>query len=438
MTTPDPVARRAFLGLTAALASACAASSRPTAAAASLSSADPWDAVQARFPLSRDYVHLSSFLFASHPKAVAEAIEKHRRAFDANPALVVENEMTSRENSTRVRTAAAGYIGALPNEIALTDSTTTGIATLYNGMRLAPGDEILSTTHDHYVTQESLRLVAERTGATVRKAKLYEDAAAATVEGMTQALMKELTPRTRVVAITWVHSSTGVKTPVRAIADALAAAQASRDPKDRAVLCVDGVHGFGVEDVTMGDLGCDFFVSGCHKWLYGPRGTGLVWGRADALRKLRPTLPPFLAWDYVRARQYGGDVAPVDGWVMSPGGFKTYEYQWALPEAFAMHQEIGKARVQARIHELNRHLKEGLASMRHVKLHTPLSSAVSSGIVCFDVAGMKPGGVVERLLAAKIVASETPYRPSYARLGASLVNTHADVDAALRALRTLG
>ncbi|HVH42568.1 MAG TPA: aminotransferase class V-fold PLP-dependent enzyme [Labilithrix sp.] len=436
MASLDPLPRRTFLGLAAALASACAGRPSP-GAPASLSSAEPWEAARNQFPLTRDYVHLASFLLVSHPKPVADAIERHRRALDANPALVLEQEFTDRKHTSRVRDAVARYIGGSPNDIALTDSTTMGLGTLYNGLRLAPGDEILTTAHDHYSTHEALRLTAARTGAVVRKATLYGEPSSATEDGMTAALVGALTPRTRVVAITWVHSSTGVKTPVRRIADALARSLRPREPRERAILCVDGVHGFGVEDAAMADLGCDFFVAGCHKWLYGPRGTGIVWGRTERWREVLPTIPPFFSDAWWTNREYGGETPPVDGAVMSPGGFKAYEHYWSLPEAFSFHEEIGKKRIEARIHELNRHAKEGLAAMRNVTLHTPLSSAVSSGIVCFEVAGMKPTAVVEKLLASRIIASVTPYRPPLARLSASLVNSHADVDAALRAIRAL-
>ena len=98
---------------------------------------------------------------------------------------------------------------------------------------------------------------------------------------MTDAIATAIQPATRVVAITWVHSGTGVKTPVRAIADAVAAANAKRTAAERILLCVDGVHGFGVEDATVADLGCDFFAAGTHKWMFGPRGTGVLWGRAE-------------------------------------------------------------------------------------------------------------------------------------------------------------
>src|SRR5439155_1258293 len=83
-------------------------------------------------------------------------------------------------------------------------------------------------------------------------------------EEITEAVVRALKPRTRVVAVTWVHSCTGVKLPIRRIADALAEVNAQRDDGDRALLCVDGVHGIGVDDATMADLGCDFFVAGTH------------------------------------------------------------------------------------------------------------------------------------------------------------------------------
>ena len=50
-------------------------------------------------------------------------------------------------------------------------------------------------------------------------------------------------------------------------------------PRDQYLLCVDGVHGFAAVDVDLPDLGCDFLAAGTHKWLFGPRGTGILWGR---------------------------------------------------------------------------------------------------------------------------------------------------------------
>lgn len=63
---------------------------------------------------------------------------------------------------------------------------------------------------------------------------------------------------------------------------------------------------------------------------------------------------------------------------MTPGGFHSFEHRWALTEAFRFHMQIGKAKVAARIHELNRPCREGLAKMHHVKLQTPLPDKLSA------------------------------------------------------------
>ncbi len=91
--------------------------------------------------------------------------------------------------------------------------------------------------------------------------------------------------------------ASGVKLPVRAIAAAVDDINRKRDEQDRVLLIVDGVHGFGVEDENVADLGCDVFISGTHKWIFGPRGTGIVWARKAAWARMRPTIPSFVAID---------------------------------------------------------------------------------------------------------------------------------------------
>ena len=110
-----------------------------------------------------------------------------------------------------------------------------------------------------------------------------------------------------------------------------------------------------------------------------------------------------------------------------------------MPVAFDFHRAIGPTRVTKRIHELNSRLKEGLAAMSHVTLYTPRSSALSAGIVCFDVKGMTPQQVVSALHKKRILASTTPYRVTYARLSFGVANTPEEVEKTLRevsALRT--
>jgi selenocysteine lyase/cysteine desulfurase len=123
---------------------------------------------------------------------------------------------------------------------------------------------------------------------------------------------------------------------------------------------------------------------------------------------------------------------------MTPGGFHAFEHRWALTEAFRFHMQIGKAKVAARIHELNTQCKEGLAKMPHIKLQTPMSDKLSAGMICFEVEGLTPKQTIARLKDLGIMASTTPpYKYEYARVTPSLWNTPAEVDATLRAIHSL-
>jgi len=438
------MSRRQLLASTAWSAVAGAAAARRSLAQAEVSrTADDfadWAWVRGQFDLTPEYLHFSQFFIVSHPRPVREAIERLRRAIDSNPFLIVEHGLfgtRDRNMQWPAQRAAADYIGGRPEDIALVDSTTEGLALIYHGLSLKPGDEILATTHDHYVHHESIRLAAQKLGATWRRVPLYDRADAVTVDEVTANLRQAIAPNTRVIGLTWVHSGTGVKLPVRKLAAVISEANIKRAENDRILLVVDGVHGFGNQDETPVDMECDFFVAGTHKWIFAPRGTGIVWGRADAWTRIRPTVPSMSSDDAYEGWVENKDPGPTQARLVSPGGFKAFEHQWAMPEAFAFHQSIGRKRIADRVAALSTQCKEGLARMSHVKLHTPRAPELSAGINCFEVAGVAPETAVHKLLERKVIASASPYKTSYVRLAPSLVNDEQQVDQALRAVYAL-
>ena len=441
--------RRHFMGLAgvAVVGSGCAGAGAPAPAASpgkpglASSTTDKWARVRAEFNQDPAYANFTGFLLTPHPRRVREAIAAHRDALDKNPALVLEQQLelvvSGKDNfDTAPRTAAARFFSAHPDEFALTDSTTMGLGLVYGGFRIAAGKEVLATVHDHYSTHEALRLRAARDGVKVRKIALYAEPSRATVDEITGNLKRELAADTRVVAATWVHSSTGVKLPIRAMADVIAEANRKRAAGDRIWFVVDGVHGFGIENVTMADLGCDVFIAGCHKWLFGPRGTGLVWARREAWDQIASTIPSFEGAPYLAWMKNTAPVAPF-AVMHTPGGFHSFEHRWALPAAFEFQSEIGRAEIQARIHELNTRLKQGLRERPRIRLHTPIDPKLSSGISCFEVQGVTNEDVVKRLLEKKIIASVSPYAVAYARLSPGLLNNEQQVDEAVALVTAL-
>jgi selenocysteine lyase/cysteine desulfurase len=401
-----------------------------------------WGAVRRQFDLDPRYIHLGLFFLSSHPRPVREAIERYRQQLEANPLHTVETLVFSDplDNiTTKVCKAIASYIGGSADDIALTQNTTTGLAVIYQGLPLKPGDEILTTTHDHFVHHEAIRLAAERAGATWRKVPLFDAYDAISADQMVERLQKAIRPSTRVVGVTWVHSSSGLKLPLRRIAEALAVVNRERAPERRVLLVVDGVHGLGVEAPDIVAMGVDAFSAGTHKWMFGPRGTGFVWARPEVWSVMRPFMPStssaelFFAWAGGKPPE-----APARANWFSPGGFQAFEHHWAVPEAFAFHQAIGPQRITERIHALNTQMREGLAKLPHVTLYTPRSTELASGMVCFDVKGMTQQQVVRRLFERyRILGSTTPYALSYARVAFGIQNTPEEVEKTLAAIREL-
>jgi selenocysteine lyase/cysteine desulfurase len=356
-----------------------------------------WASVKAQFALSRDLRHFDAFVHATHPKPVREAIERHRRALDADPAGHIHAHEL--ENDERVLAAAARYF-EVPPDFAFTDSTTMGLGLVYGGIRIE--GRPVATEHDFYSTHESLRL---RFGK-FRQIRLYDDPARATRSGMVEAA--RAAGDAALLALTWVHSGTGVKVPVQEIAEAT-----------KAIVVLDGVHGLAADDLPIDSV--DVLVAGTHKWLGGPRGTGIVWSRSwDRLKPFIPTFHPG---------------SPAANW--NPGGYHTFEHRWALAEAFDFHHRIGRTKVTKRIQSLATRLKEGLAELSNVRLVTPMAEEVSAGIVCLEVDGLDPPTAVMRLRERRVAASVTPYAQPYVRLGTGLWVDEADVDAALSAITKL-
>ena len=375
-------------------------------------------------------------MLAAHPAPVRAAIAHVEQVLDERPQDYGLG-MHDLRFSALARQALTTYTGGTADQIALTDSATMGLGLFYGGFELHEGDEILTTEHEFYSTRESIRLRTRRDNVSVRTVRLYDDPATVTADALIGKLIAAIGPRTKLLALTWVHSSTGVKLPLREICDAVEVVNMPRSDNDRVLVAVDGVHGFAVEDAIVEDLHCDFFVTSTHKWLFGPRGTGFVWGQPDTWRRVRPIVPSFSKSALVR-EMAGKIPAGPPGELNSPGGYHSYSARWALPAAVEFHSGIGLSRIAEYTKAQASQLKAGLAELAHVRVATPADPELSSGIVCCSIDGVSPEEAAERLLREHgISAGATPYRESLLRIGPSLVTTPEEVDRAVRAIAAL-
>ncbi|WP_460122264.1 pyoverdine-tailoring periplasmic protein PvdN [Pseudomonas sp. S2_C03] len=378
---------------------------------------DKWAQLRQLFDQDPDYLHFSNFLLTSHPKPVRDAIALHRAAIDKNPGLAMDWDMgVTEQREEEVRVWAGRYLKADAKQIALTGSTTQGLAMIYGGVQVRPDQEILTTVHEHYATHTILDLRKERDATRIRKIELFKDPQTLSRQEILDNIDRAIAPHTRVLGMTWVHSGSGVKLPIADIGALVDKHNRNRSEQDRIVYVVDGVHGFGVEDLDFPTMNCDFFIAGTHKWLFGPRGTGIVCSRSSEVKYVTPIIPTFSEAEHFST-------------TMTPGGFHSFEHRWALNEAFKLHLQLGKAEVQARIHELNSYLKQQLARHPQIELVTPRSPEFSSGFTFFRIKGKDSDQVAAYLMQNRVVADavERDVGPVI-RTAPGLLNNEGEID----------
>ncbi len=162
-------------------------------------------------------------------------------------------------------------------EIVFTKGCTEGInlvAQTWGRTHLGPGDEVLVTWMEHHSNIVPWQIVCEQTGATL-KACPITDAGELDLEAFAQML----TPRTKLVAIIHVSNALGTINPVESLVRQAKAAGAT--------VLVDGAQAVPHLPVDVRAIGCDFYTFSGHK-IYGPTGTGVLYGRAEVLDAMPP------------------------------------------------------------------------------------------------------------------------------------------------------
>ncbi|WP_434681052.1 aminotransferase class V-fold PLP-dependent enzyme [Pseudomonas sp. R1-18] len=418
--------RRSFLKQAGLLAAALPLGSGLTnaaMAATAQTSSDKWAGLRQQFDQDPSYIHFSNFLVTSHPRPVREAIEAHRAFIDRNPGLAMDWDFQETERrEAQVRSWAGRYLNARPGQIALTGSTTEGLAIIYGGIHVRPDQEILTTEHEHSCARAILEFRHQRDGTQVRRIRLFKDSATVSSDEILGNIARSIRPQTRVLGMTWVQSGSGVKLPIGEIGALVEDHNRERDEKDRILYVIDGVHGFGVENLDFPDMKCDFFIAGTHKWMFGPRGTGIVCARSEQLKDVSPLIPTF-------------SEATSFGTIMTPGGYHSFEHRWALDKAFELHLQLGKAQVQQRIHQLNTQLKQRLQDHRGIELVTPVDPALSAGFSFFRVRGQDSDQLAARLMKQRVVvdAVNRDIGP-VVRTAPGLLNTEAEIERFMKLL----
>lgn len=288
---------------------------------------DDWPEVRGQWTLDPTVTFLNHGSFGACPRPVLDRQAALRNELERQPVDFLWRRFP--EQVAAARSKVATFLGADEAGFAFVPNVTAGVSTVLRSMRLRPFDEVLITDHAYPAVLIATQRACEKAGARIAIAPVpLPLPAAVNIVALVRGAMG---PRTRLVVIDHVTSSTAAILPVREIVGACREA-------DVPVL-VDAAHAVGMLAVDVGALGADFWVGNLHKWTCAPKGAAAL----------------------VVSPERRGDVHPL---VTSHGadqGFRE-EFDWtgthdptaylAAPAAIAFFDALGWERVRRHNHAL--------------------------------------------------------------------------------------
>ncbi len=345
--------------------------------------------MRAQFPVTAERVYFGTGSFGPVSQIFANrratCLEEELR-FGRNAKGRYERSAEARE---RLRSELASVVHAAPNEIALTQSTSDGLAAVLDGFPWEPGDEVICTQHEHPALLRPLEGLERRGRMTLRRAE-------APLEGVENLswLSRCLTPRTKLIAFSGTTFTLGSRLPIGAIA--------TLAREHGVYTLLDGAQSVAAMPLDLDASGVDFCAMPLQKWLCGPEGLGALYvrrGRFDSLRADRVTR----SWDVFEAA--------------------ADHLQWLRTHA-------GWAWIAERSVALAAYARRALAGLKHARVLTPGSHA---GLVTFGC-----GDVDVDALAAKLERRGFVFRTmtelGALRVSTAFFNTKDEIDALIAAI----
>ena len=322
-----------------------------------------WNFIKQQFPLQEDLIYMNNGGLGPSPYQVIETIKSQMLKWES----ISE---TGHGLVASVHEKAAKFFNCGTDEIAFTRNATEGMNIIARGIPLKKGDEVLMTTHEHPGGAIPWLAVQKDKGIRV---KLFEPDL--TGKENLKIIESNITNKTKVLMISHIPCTTGLIFPAKEIAELC--------HQKGIYFVLDGAQVLGMIPANFSELGCDFYTSSGHKWLCGPKGTGILYIRREMLD----------VWQPSHVGAYSDKVYKLEELKLEyRKEAKITEYAtrntpiiMGIGASLDFFGAIGMDKVAARGRALAIYLKEKLSKIDSVKLLTPMEPELSGSIVTFKI-----------------------------------------------------
>lgn len=339
-----------------------------------------WAMIAQAFAIDRRNLNLNSGWTSPSPKMVTEAFVRYKHQEDATASTMWQLLEPQAET---IRAGLANLFGCDPDEIAITRNASESLQILLLGIDIRSGDEVIATTQDYPRMLTALRQRELREGPKLKLVKI--PMAPASTDEIVAALESAITPKTKVILISHMINITGQIMPVRKICDMA---------RQRGIeTIVDGAHSFAQLDFKRDDLQCDYFGSSLHKWLYAPKGAGLLYVRKEKISNV---------WALMASE----DKNKHDIRKFEEIGTHSSATRLSIGEALLFHEAVGPERKEARLRFLSSYWMEKLRPLAGIGFNTSFDPSQFCAIANFKIEGGDPQKITDHLMSKhKIIAT---------------------------------
>lgn len=335
-----------------------------------------WMLVKENFPIRKGLIMLNAANLCPSPYPVQQMVFRLTRDLDSDPSSISREKFS--DHRKQARTALADYLGANPEEIAITRNTSEGNNMVINGLTFKAGDEVVIWDENHPTANIAWDIRAERYGFTVKRVKVPDKFESA--NDLIKPFQKALTKHTRLMCFSHVSNLSGIALPAKKIC--------SMAQEHGVITHIDGAQTFGSQVVNLHDISCDFYTGSSHKWFIGPKEVGILYVRKQRIEDLWPTI---VGVGYPGAVKKGAQK-------FETLGQRDNSRIAAMGKTVEFHNAVGKARIETRIRTLASAFKSELKKrIPRVKFHTPLDPELSLGVVVFTPPGIDLSKVLDIL-----------------------------------------
>ena len=373
-----------------------------------------WEFLKSQFSLLEGMRYFNNGSLGPSPEYVIDRTEKFRRILDAYPSKYMWGGWNKEKEDVRKEIAA--LLGANEEEIAIIHNTSEGMNLFAHSFNLQAGDEVILADHEHRTGVAPFVFYCESRG--VKLVRPVLPILPGSKEELVDVYRKAITPRTKLISMVHMTNTNGMILPVKEVSELA--------HKNGIPVCVDAAQSVGHIKTDINELGCDFIAASGHKWLWGPKGTGILYASKEKQHLLNPLMVS-QNWETAGIRM-----------------FEDYNTR-NLPEVLGLgtaidfNNIIGFEKKEQRIYELKGYFRSQIEDKERYILKTPAPDDLSAGIQVVEISGVEVMNAASQLIDKFHIDCRpmTGHKLNALRISLSPFNTKKDVDYLVSSLNSI-